>query len=1112
MMQYSIPTPKEQTGSINWIVDSGATITCTNRPDAITMPYDNHKNVDVRVADGRTVRALAIGSMVTKLRDEFGTLHSVTLHNVVYHPNFANLLSVRQLWRYNRMRSTFGDKCILYQVDTGVTFPFNYTRGYTTCSAMSAHLTNDQIHSRFGHVSERRLRKLAEICGDEKLAELLRNYKHDSATCKGCRAGKARKQAFPKRVNRNYSYFGEKLSSDLCGPFPKSIDGYRYLLNVVDAYTGELWIHPLRTKLSEDVRNAFNRFLDDNRPYLSHGKPIRWHTDNGGEFISHDLDDFCREFAVIRSYSVPFAPPQNAQAERMWGVILSNIRVMLAESGVHESFWTYAAEHACYLHNILPNARLAGESSPFQAKHGKTPDISKVRTWGCMCWYYLRDDERRSKISPRAVPAIHLGRDPERNGYLLYIPSLHKITTAYHVTFQEDKFVEFTPQGVTNIPHRAQPLRDVTRLYREPRDTEHNDNPRRVDNDEHEHSDRDDNDNDTQPILRDDAPPRCRATGCTKPAHSPDEPHSFEEVETRNGGRSTRHQHRRNDADLVVMLDDVSKQLMAVRTEDLLTDIVTPNSYSQAMKSKEKERWIESMNKEHTDLLKHDTWEAIPRNKVPANRKITKSKWVYKVKLNRDGSIERFKSRFVVCGYSQVKGVDFEHSFSATMRATSLRTLIALSAGERLKLEHFDVTSAFTQSDIDFDVYIDPPLGYPQYEGKVLKLRKSLYGTKQASRMWQMKLRSKLIEMGFKNSTHDPCLFSKREGKDVMLIGVYVDDIILAHNNDKLLRWFTDEFCGPKGFNAKHVGKLSWFLGMEIDQSDDYSIKLNQRQYIDKMIERFVPMTKSSVIKHSAPCNPISFQELSTAANDADRDKAKRLPYLQLIGSLLYLSTMTRPDIAYHMSILCSFMHDPSPACYHAAIDLLLYVVQTRDQSLNFSGSTRVPGGVDSSMHSRISANGGLIAYSDSSWRRPDKLGYNSFGYVVYLFGAPVSFASKRLKVIALSSAEAEYAAAAYACREIEFVRHILSDLGFSLSGPTVLAVDNQAAIKIAENMGVTGRTKHFSDAIHYFRHVVEHRVVVPIFVRTNNQHADGFTKALGKGPFKSWQQLLYRS
>ena len=168
--------------------------------------------------------------------------------------------------------------------------------------------------------------------------------------------------------------------------------------------------------------------------------------------------------------------------------------------------------------------------------------------------------------------------------------------------------------------------------------------------------------------------------------------------------------------------------------------------------------------------------------------------------------------------------------------AFTKRARLALAAGERLKLEHFDVTSAFTQSDIDFDVYVEPPLGYDEYKGKMLKLRKSLYGTKQASLMWQLKLRAKLIEMGFVNSTHDPCLFSKRDGKKIMLIGVYVDDIILAHNDDKLLTWFTQEFTGPNGFNAKHVGKLSWFLGMEIDQSSDYSITIHQCQYVDKMV------------------------------------------------------------------------------------------------------------------------------------------------------------------------------------------------------------------------------------------------------------------------------------
>ena len=157
---------------------------------------------------------------------------------------------------------------------------------------------------------------------------------------------------------------------------------------------------------------------------------------------------------------------------------------------------------------------------------------------------------------------------------------------------------------------------------------------------------------------------------------------------------------------------------------------------------------------------------------------------MYRVKVNKDGSIERFKSRFVVCGYSQVKGVDYTHSFSATMRATSFRILMALATHDKLKLEHFDVTSAFTQSKIDKVIFVEPPKSYPQLtpDGTpcVPKLRKALYGTKQASRMWQLKLRKHLVDkMGFVNSTHDPCLFSRRVDDSILVVGVYVDDIIV---------------------------------------------------------------------------------------------------------------------------------------------------------------------------------------------------------------------------------------------------------------------------------------------------------------------------------------------
>ena len=1090
----------------HWIVDSGATIHCVGDRSLLTHVYSHHAPVNIKVADNRVVTAHAVGSAVVKLIDKDGKTHDITIHNVVYHPAFGdnNLLSVRRLWRHNRISAHFKSTNYLKCSNSGTKFPILYNKHFTAPVAYATTIDTDLLHARFGHSSERRIKKL--IDRSLNFPKHSNWTIHDPTSCDACNAGGARRKPFPKRHGNPFTYFGERLSSDICGPFPKSIQGHRYLLNIVDGCTNDLYTYPIRTKSSSEVRAAMEQFLAENRPYLTHNKPIRWHTDNGGEFMSHDIEEFCQEFAVRRSFSVPYAPPTNAHAERMWATILKPMRTMLAASNVHESFWPYAAAHATYLHNIMPSTRLAGEISPYQAKYGMRPDVSKVRVWGCTAWHLLPKHELDNKISPRALPAVHLGLDPERKGYIVYIPELNRITTSYHVTFQERKFLDFTPNGVINIPRRVNRLREHVTVHPENPNLApplQPDPPNRPHPSNHYDDNRDDEHNPNSAI--------CPHPKCTKGPHSPDEPHSFEDLPPRNRGRSPRlNPNLLSDADLIMLLEDVSNQALAVRTEDLLTDIVTPNTYSEAKRSKNFPRWQESMNKEIEDLIKHDTWITMDRKDVPKNRKVTKSRWVYKVKLNRDGSIERFKSRFVVCGYSQVKGVDYTHSFSATMRATSLRLLLALAAGERLKLEHFDVTAAFTQADIDSDVYVDPPDGFPALAGKVLKLKKALYGTKQASRMWQLKLRDKLIKMGFTNSSHDPCLFSRRtkEGS-IMLIGVYVDDIVLAHN-ERELDWFIKEFTGPNGFNAKHVGPLNWFLGMGIDQAKDYSVKVDQSQYLEKLVERFIPTNKGSVIKHAMPCNPITFSNLSTAATEAERDKASHLPYLQLIGSLLYL-TMTRPDICYHMSILCSFMHDPSPACYYAAIDLLLYIVHTSDTHITFTGSTSVPRGVDASCHASVAAGGGLLAYSDSSWRNPNRLGFNSFGYVIYLFGAPVSYASKRLKVIAHSSAEAEYAAASYACREIVFVRNVLADLGFQVSGPTVLAVDNQAAIKIAENHGVTSRTKHFGDAMHYLRHLVDHRVVRLTFVRTDAQHADGFTKILGKSPFRLWSKLLYR-
>lgn len=1089
----------------SWVVDSGATIHCVNDFSLLTSVYTDHDPVNIKVADKRTLRAHAVGTAIVNMTDRNGKTHQLTLHNVVYHPSFhTNLLSVRRLWKDNRISTVFKSKNYLKCMHTHAKFPFSYHKSYCTHTACattaSKSLDADLLHSRFGHCSMRRLRKLIDR---SSRAPTCAHYDHDPHDCDACKAGGSRRKPHSKRrAPTSFTYFGERLSSDLCGPFTKSVDGNcRYLLNIVDSHTNELFIYPLRSKSSTDVLEAFQSFLKEQQQFLPTDKPITWHTDNGGEFMSSDIHVFCHEFAIIRSFSVPFDPPQNAHAERMWGILLRTMRIMLAESHVHESFWTYAARHACMLHNVLPSTKLAGEISPYQAKYKVPPRVDNIRVWGCTCWYHLHDHERDSKLSPRAVPAIHLGVDTQRHGHIIYVPYLNRITSAYHLSFQERKFLKFDEDGIRNLPRNVKPLRDETNLYR---DSSHPNNTS-VEN----HSDNDDN------LSSDDDPhERCPHPECTLPKHHDSIPHSHEQRATRDRGRSPRLVNHHNSYHTYdVILEDVNHYLLSISPDDMISAVPTPNSYDEAMRSKLAHRWKESMNKEITDLLAHDTWELVKRNSVPKSRRITKSKWVYKIKLNKDGSIERFKSRFVVCGYSQVKGLDYFHSFSATMRATSMRILLALASGEKLKLEHFDVTNAFTQSDIDSEIYVDPPKGYEKIDKDgnpyVLKLKKSLYGTKQASRLWQLKLRSHLTNnMGFTNSTHDPCLFSRRwDDGSVILCGVYVDDIVVAHKGDKL-KWFTTAFTGPTGFRAKHVGPLSWFLGMSVEQGSDYSVTISQDQYITKLLEKFVPTREASVIRHAMPCNPLKFQKLATSKDDIEREKVKSLPYLQLIGSLLYL-TMTRPDICFYCSTLCSFMHDPSVECYYAAIDLLLYVANTRQSSLTFSGSVSSPLGVDQKLHSSINTSGGLIAYSDASWRKPDSLGYSMFGYVVYLFGAPVSFAAKNLRIVALSSAEAEYAAAAYTCKEVSFIRKILTDLGHKINGPVVMCVDNQAAIKIAENVGVTGRTKHFVDTIHYFRHLVEHNVIVPTFVRTNHQRADGMTKPLGKTNFREWCRSL---
>ena len=327
-----------KTGKIKWNVDSGATIHCTNDRNLITRVYKDHPPIRLTVANGHKIIVTVVGDALITLIDEDGNKREEIIHNVCYHETFhENLISVARLKRDNEIACVFSKTDFLLCLRTGKAYPFSYKGKYLLETALSAVIkTYEHLHSRFGHCSPRRLKKLSTRSTNFP-SHNLKTYFHDPSECDACMQGGSKRKPFKTRKHNRFTYFGERLHSDLCGPFPKSILGYRYILVVVDAATGASWVYFLKSKSSAEVKEGMQHFLTTHRTSFIPGKQITWYTDNGGEFMSTDMDEFCEEFAIRRGFSVPYAPPQNAAAERMWGILLRTTRIILAQSGVDQS-------------------------------------------------------------------------------------------------------------------------------------------------------------------------------------------------------------------------------------------------------------------------------------------------------------------------------------------------------------------------------------------------------------------------------------------------------------------------------------------------------------------------------------------------------------------------------------------------------------------------------------------------------------------------------------------------------------------------------------------------------------------------------------------------------
>jgi hypothetical protein len=495
--------------------------------------------------------------------------------------------------------------------------------------------------------------------------------------------------------------------------------------------------------------------------------------------------------------------------------------------------------------------------------------------------------------------------------------------------------------------------------------------------------------------------------------------------------------------------------------------------------------------------LENGTWELA---QLPPGRRAIGSCWIFKIKRKPDGSIDKYKGRLVAQGFSQIRGIHYDEVFASTARMAAMRTVIMIAAAEDLELESVNISTAFLNGDIDAEVYMKIPEGF-EVDGEpdlgedpkrwVVRLLKGLYGIKQGPRIWALKLHSVLTSIGFERTTCDYSVYVYRRGDVRIMLPIHVDDLLLASNSKSALRDVKKELASH--FKIHDQGPVTSILGMKVERDRKArTISLSQPGYIESILQDF----------GMADCNPaltpmeenLKLSVKMSPATPEARMGMKPIPYRELVGKLLYLAVATRPDIAYAVGVLCRFVENLGPDHWHAAKRVLRYLKGTVPLRLVYSAS---------------SSPNSFVTYSDADLGGNPDNSQSTGGFAICIGDGAVQWGSRLHPHVSLSSTESEYTTASKVGCEVVWMRYLLEELGYDMTRPSSLLVDNKSAIQVAKHPEHQSTMKHVHRAYHWIRSQVEQNLISVSHVPGNDNPADIFTKALGRVKFNKFRGML---
>lgn len=901
------------------------------------------------------------------------------------------------------------------------------------------------LHRQWGHLGEANIKRALKnkmVKGCKYTYEDVKDL--EMRVCYDCLRGRMKARPSNPVTDHDWAPL-QKIAIDFKGYFKKrSHRGYKGFMLLVDYNTNYLYADLVKKK-SEHVRVL----ADFMRKVVKPSGKI-WDTlqsDAESIFNCAAVNNWLRKHDIKSQFSVPYQHWQNGQVEVYIGIVMDKCRILMCSYNVPGKYWEYAVMTAVFLINRSPTS--GRELSSYEELTGEKPDVSKYVPFYAPGVFHLTADERKGNpLTPKAEPCRMLGYADE-------------YCNAYYVLNVRTQRVVVRENCIFSTGLRAEDIADADADI-----------------------DRDDDElayEETEEAPNDDDTVSSEESSELKDLLVPDD--SVEDDE--DAGEALRF------AEFIPDPEEDQPEFSNSQRSAILSDLrqwysecihvvhkvlalpPNPKSIDDALNGPDGQKWYEAIVKEIDQFRVRNLWKSAKQE-----GRAMKTKMILIYKYDAEFNIV-CKARLVVCGYSQVKGIDYHETFAPTTTNPIVFLLLHIAAIANLHVYSFDVSAAFLEGkpeDVKLFAWLPAELSSERKAERV-EIDGNWYGEKQAGNVWNKLFHSIIISMGYEQCDMMQCLYRKIVDDDYVFITIHVDDGLLVTTDHALAKQFIDDLMKSVR-KAVINSEVKLFLGMDIVHKVDRGMSfytVSQERYIKDNFDQWhhvvrTPMSTTSNLRVAVP----------------NSNNESLLPFT---GKLRFLADRTRPDILVALGeVSTGGANEPSDEHVSVCKRIMNYLTSTKSMEMRLGGEGPVE----------------LFGYCDAAYITDGKARSRLAGCLFAgLYAGAIHSFSRNDNTVSHSSTEPEIKAIDLLCREIVYYRRVKKFLGYEPTKPTRIYVDSRSAIEICKTLKTNSRVRHINMRIHFIRELINARVIELYFVPGRVNVSDALTKPLQRDLFE---------